>query len=99
MTNKDDWKKLEVWDDDRKREEIRKYGIDITKDQNTKKVEIFSKTLNKTWDIVYKVVCILIVLISIYLLSVYIKSFTEFKNWSDGQRKPEQINTIIENLP
>lgn len=83
MGNKDDWKKLEIWDDDRKRAEIKKYGIDITKEQNTKKVEIFSKTLNKTWDIVYKVVCVLIVLIAIYLLSVYIKSFNELNRRLD----------------
>lgn len=83
MENKDDWKELETWDDNRKRAEIRKYGIDITKEQNTKKVEIFSKTLNKTWDFVHKVVCILIVLIVIYLLSVYIKSFNDLANKLD----------------
>lgn len=83
MQNKDDWKELETWDDNRKRAEIRKYGIDITKEQDTKKVEIFSKTLNKTWDFVYKVVCVLIVLILIYLLSVYIKSFNELNRRLD----------------
>ncbi len=83
MKNKDDWKKLEIWADDRRREEIRKYGIDITKEQNTKKVELFSKTLNKTWDIVFRTVCILIFIIVIYLLSVYVKSFNELNRKLD----------------
>ena len=78
MTNKSDWEELEEWDEKRKKDEIEKYGLNISNININKMNKIMNRILKvmKSFKVIAILLLIFLVILIISMISTYFGNFS-----------------------